>query len=142
MKFALTLFAALALLPASVPAQTLAEKLTVLSGASMRDDTTVRRFEFLLDEFKQKCKLDDPRLEAEADVLVYIQQEIEAAGLDEGLLDLANTLHRLTSDFIRVLGTEDAPNCIELWSVYLVQRRSEGRSPSEAHAFLVQVISP
>ena len=137
MKIALVLFAALACLPASIHAQTDAEQLATISRPGFgKHGTTVKRFEFLLSEFERSCKNEEGAASF-ADRLVFVYQRIGETGLDEGLLDLANMLHRITTDYVAILG-RDVPNlCTELWSMYMMRRTTGGRLPSEAREELM-----
>ena len=112
-----------------------AEKMTVLHAPGWREQERVQqRFEFLLGEFEEVC----PNEEGAAtipDRLVFIHQKLKEAGLDgeESLLDLSNTLHRLTHDIAARASAAgmESPQCSEIWVMYLTTRR-KGQPPSEA----------
>ena len=60
-----------------------------------------------------------------------IHQRLQDAGLDEGLLDMANSLHRLTSQISVVTGGEH-DGCTNFWVAYLALRRDQGWPPERA----------
>ena len=106
--------------PAVAPAQEpgLAEKLAIIAGTPSRDrDRVARRFAFLLDASARMClPEEDPA--ALADVLVFIHgEEFRDAGLDDGLLDVANSLHRLTSEVYAIAGRTPPAGCTHMWAI-------------------------
>ena len=108
-----------------------AEKLTAIALVEWRDhDRAVRRFEFLLDEFAQMCPAENGAATV-PDRLVSLHQQLDEVGLDEGLLDMANSLHRLTAQVHTLAGT-DHGGCTDYWVLYLMARREQGLSPAEA----------
>ena len=112
-----------------------AEKLTVISSPNWGEyETTKRRFSFLLKEFEENCK-PQPGKAAPVDMLVTVHGLLAEAGLDgeEGLLDFANNLHRMTSDIAISSNSASVgnPDCAQTWVMYL-QLRKKGRSPLEA----------
>ncbi|MDE2870504.1 MAG: hypothetical protein OXQ94_02265 [Gemmatimonadota bacterium] len=108
-----------------------AEKLAAIARVGWRDrDRAVRRFEFLLDEFAQMCPSEDGAATI-PDRLVSLHQLLDEAGLAEGLLDMANSLHRLTVRVYAVAGTEHG-GCTDYWVLYSMGRREQGLSPEAA----------
>ena len=77
-----------------------------------------------------------------SDMLVFTHGKIKEAGLDgeESLLDLSNTLHRMTSEIATTSSAArmDQPACAEIWSMYLVLRNG-GYSPIEARESVAAV---
>ena len=108
-----------------------AEKLTAIARVGWRDhDRAVRRFEFLLDEFAQMCPAEKGAATV-PDRLASLHQQLDEVGLDEGLLDMANSLHRLTAQVHSLAGT-DHGGCTDYWVLYLMARREQGLSPEAA----------
>ena len=112
-----------------------AELLTVIASPGFGEyNTTLRRFEFLVDEFSEHCPIKEggasPR-----DMLINAYRSLKKAGLDgeESLLDLANTLHRMTAELTsRVTASGfDLPGCAKIWAGYLTLRL-QGKPPTEA----------
>lgn len=117
-----------------------AENMTVIASPSWRDrDSTLKRFEFLLNRFSDLC----PTAESKApphDMLSYIHGKLADAGLDqeESLLDLSNTLYRMTQDISVSVTTQ--PQCAEIWAMYLTVRLG-GQNPEEARRGVTAVTS-
>lgn len=108
-----------------------AEKLAAIARVGWRDrDRAVRRFEFLLDEFAQMCPSEKGAATI-PDRLVSLHKLLDEAGLAEGLLDMANSLHRLTVRVYAVAGTEHG-GCPDYWVLYSMGRREQGLSPEAA----------
>ena len=108
-----------------------AEKLAAIARVGWRDrDRAVRRFEFLLDEFAQMCPAERGAATV-PDRLVSLHQQLDEVGLAEGLLDMANSLHRLTAQVYSLAGTEHG-GCTDFWVLYLMARREQGLSPEAA----------
>ena len=112
-----------------------AAKMTALHAPGSREQERVqRRFEFLLGAFEEACPNEKGKATI-PDRLVFIHQKLKEAGLDgeESLLDLSNTLHRLTHDIAARAATAgmESPQCSELWVMYLTTRQ-KGQSPPEA----------
>ena len=108
-----------------------AELLAILDDGPFRDQERVtRRFGFLLDAFTEMCPSDEGPA-AIPDRLVSIHQKLQDAGLDEGLLDMANSLHRLTSQIFTITGVEHG-GCTDFWVAYLIMRRDQGSPPERA----------
>ena len=112
-----------------------AAKMTVLHAPGSGEQERVqRRFEFLLGAFEKVCP-NEKGAATIPDRLVFIHQKLKEAGLDgeESLLDLSNTLQRLTHDVAARAATAgmDPPQCSEIWVIYLTARQ-KGQSPSEA----------
>ena len=112
-----------------------AETMTIIHAPGWREKERVqRRFKFLLGEFEEVCTIEKGTATI-PDRLVFIYQKLKEAGLDgeESLLDLSNTLHRLTQDIAgraSAAGMEP-PQCNQIWAMYLVARQ-KGQPPSEA----------
>ena len=112
-----------------------AAKMTALHAPGSGEQERVqRRFEFLLGAFEKVCT-NEKGAATIPDRLVFIHQKLKEAGLDgeESLLDLSNTLHRLTHDLTARAAAAgmDPPQCSEIWVIYLTARQ-KGQSPSEA----------
>ena len=108
-----------------------AEKLAAIARVGWRDrDRAVRRFEFLLDRFAQMCPAEKGAATV-PDRLVSLHQQLDEVGLAEGLLDMANSLHRLTTRVYSLAGTEHG-GCTDYWVLYLMARREQGLSPEAA----------
>ena len=108
-----------------------AEKLAAIARVGWHDrDRAVRRFEFLLDQFAQMCPAEKGAATV-PDRLVSLHQQLDEVGLAEGLLDMANSLHRLTARVYSVAGTEHG-GCTDYWVLYLMARREQGLSPEAA----------
>ena len=110
-----------------------AENLTIIAAPGWGErESTLKRFTFLLKEFDAHC----PSQKASpADMLAFSYQKLSDIGLgeEEGLLALANTLHRMTVDLAaRATGAKmDPPSCAQTFAMYLTLRQS-GQSPTEA----------
>ena len=104
-----------------------AETMTIIHAPGWREQERVqRRFKFLLGEFEEVCT-NEKGAATIPDRLVFIHQKLKEAGLDgeESLLDLSNTLHRLTQDIAgraSAAGMEP-PQCSEIWVMYLMTRQ-------------------
>ena len=112
-----------------------AAKMTALHAPGSGEQERVqRRFEFLLGAFEKVCT-NEKGAATIPDRLVFIHQKLKEAGLDgeESLLDLSNTLHRLTHDIAARASAAgmDPPQCSEIWVMYLTTRQ-KGQSSSEA----------
>ena len=113
------------------PSMTEAEILTVIAEVGFRDrEQTIRRFEFLLGAFSQICPSEEGPASI-PDRLVSIHQLLEDAGLGDGLLDMANTLHQLTSEISVITGGEHG-GCTDFWTAYAILRRDQGLTPERA----------
>ena len=49
---------------------------------------------------------------------------LEEPGLEEGMLALSNTMHRMTADIVAL--TRKKQKCHEIWSMYLMLRTDKG----------------
>ena len=128
--------------PSQVEDMSDAEQLTVIASPSRGErETTQRRFEFLLNRFNEYCPTEDGEASV-SDMLVFTHGKSKEAGLDgeESLLDLSNTLHRMTSEIATASSAArmDQPACAEIWSMYLVLRNG-GYSPIEARESVAAV---
>ena len=101
-----------------------------------------RRFEFLVAEFTEYCPVEEGGA-SPADMLVVSHEELKKAGLDgeESLLDLANTLHRMTAEISASAGASglDPPRCSEIWVMYLTLRL-QGQPSTEAREGVTGVV--
>ena len=105
-----------------------AQQLTIIEGPAWgKREQTLKRFEFLLGKFNNLCR--EPRKAQPHDMLASVHRQLAEAGLDEGLLQLSNTLHRMTTDI--ATNTRSKPGCAEIWSMYLMLRRDKGDPPEE-----------
>ena len=113
--------------PLARSCQPRAETMTIIHAPGWREQERVqRRFKFLLGEFEEVCT-NEKGAATIPDRLVFIHQKLKEAGLDgeESLLDLSNTLHRLTQDIAgraSAAGMEP-PQCSEIWVMYLMTRQ-------------------
>ena len=96
--------------PAADDINEVAYKMTALAAPSFRErKTTEKRFRFLLSNFPDRCDDVSAPLKA-ADMIVKVHQMLDETGLDEGLLALTNTLHRMTTEISNAAaGTEIPP---------------------------------
>ena len=115
----------------------LAYKLMVIAQPSLGDrETTQRRFEFLLPRLVQLCTDFTTPLKV-GDVLVGLSTSLKEAGMEkeEGLLDLANNLFRLSEevDLLDKLAKIDSrpDKCAEPWSMYITIRREQNAPPEK-----------
>ena len=120
-----------------------AEALTVIASPGFGEyDTMRRRFEFLVAEFTEYCPVEEGEA-SPADMLVVSHEELKKAGLDgeESLLDLANTLHRMTAEISASAGASglDPPRCSEIWVMYLTLRL-QGQPSTEAREGVTGVV--
>ena len=114
---------------------TLAQKMTVLDGDWENRDQNLKRFEFLLRKFNNLCQ---PTHSPNHDMLVAAHNQLKDAGLgEEGLLQMSNTLHRLTTDVVALTGRKE--KCAELFSMYVLIRREKGESPEETRKGLTAI---
>ena len=117
-----------------------AEKLTAIASPSFSEhESTQRRFEFLVKEFNKYCP-EESGGASPADMLVFSHSKLKDAGLDseESLLELANTLHRMTVEIATsAIGHDsDPPECSEIWTMYLTLRL-RGQLSTEAREGVV-----
>ena len=120
-----------------------AEQLTVIASPGFGEyDTTLRRFEFLVDDFSEHCPVEESG-SSPADMLVFSHGKLKEAGLDgeESLLDLANTLHRMTVELAASATASDfdPPRCAEIWTMYLTLRL-QGQPSTEAREGVTGVV--
>ena len=116
----------------------LAYKLMLIAQPSLGDkETTQRRFEFLLSRLVPLCTDFKTPLKV-GDVLVGLSTILKEAGMEqeEGLLDLANNLFRLSKevDLLDKLAKvpDRAKKCAEPWAMYITIRREQNAPPEKA----------
>ena len=120
-----------------------AEKLTAIAAPSFSEhESTQRRFVFLVKEFNKYCPAE-PSGASTADMLVFSHGKLKDAGLDseENLLELANTLHRMTAEIAAaaISRNSDLTKCSEIWTTYLTLRL-RGQPPTEAREGVTGVV--
>ena len=120
-----------------------AEKLTAIAAPSFsKHESTQQRFEFLVKEFNEYCP-EESSGASPADMLVFSHGKLKDAGLDseESLLELANTLHRMTAEIAAAaLGrNSDLTKCSEIWTMYLTLRL-RGQPSTEAREGVTGVV--
>ena len=103
----------------------IAYKLMVIASPKYSDrDTVEARFRFILPKFRKNCSDVDNETKA-ADMLVVVHNKIKEYGLGKegGLLNLANTLFRMTNEISIGARNANAPlRCSEIWAMYLTLR--------------------
>ena len=111
-----------------------AEALTrIESPDSAEYERTLRRFDFLLNQFVRNCSDVGGSRSGFASMLAALHRSFRESGLDEGLLEMANALHRMSAEIASDLNFDGLgpPKCAETWSAYIVLRE-QGVSSDEA----------
>ena len=98
---------------------------------------TKARFKFLLRAFTNHCAREKGEGQLH-DQLAFIHRKLEEYGLDEGLLEMSNTLYRAAVDIgtAASFAKSPPPQCSQIFSVYLVLRE-KGDSPEKSRGATV-----
>ena len=119
----------------------IAYKLMVIASPKFSDrDTVEARFRFILPTFTKNCSDVDNDTKA-ADMLVVVHNKIKEYGLgkEEGLLNLTNTLFRMTNEISIGAKRVNAPlRCSEIWAMYLTLRE-QGYPVEEARGGVTEL---
>lgn len=110
-----------------------AEMLTILESPKWGDrEMTLKRFEFLIPIFDDLCPDATTEITG-ADMLYKVYTLITDAGLDEGLLELFNSMYEVTVEIeiMARLASESPPECAEIWALYALARH-RGLSKEDA----------
>jgi len=136
-NYLLTALTILALNEAALAEETVEEAAKLMARLAAPSysatESTKKRFMFILPALVERCSDIDKPMYA-ADMLVKFFSLLDERGLgdEEGLLQASVNMHKLTATAAAyAFSVGLAPNCAELWSMYLVLRQ-DGWAPPEA----------
>ena len=133
----LLLSAAMAFVALPGQAQTNGEKLAVIGEVPYRERVDAgRRLDYLLGQFDRLCEIS-PGKAPPHDMIYFVHLRLKDAGLREGIVETANTLHRISVAYQRT-----ATSCTQAWTLYLLMRTDQGRTREEAERLLITLAGP